>query len=139
MLGDQKAFGRRFVPRAEDAELSLADRARTDASRLHHEVARSVRDRLRRQQVSQGEFAASIGWGPERLSRALNGAAPMSLEDLLLLVNTSGSNLARAAIAALSAEDEAVANLEFLLAYLTSQQDQVRARIADISRARPST
>lgn len=132
-------FGRRRATWIGYAPDDYPAAARLSAARVQHEVAREVRGTLERDKLTQEAFAASISWTPVRLSRALNGAAPVALEDLLLLICASRSTLGAVATAADLGSDAVTENLEHLLTYLERQQQQVRARIAGIAQAHPST
>lgn len=132
------AFGRRSTTWAV-AHASPAAESRRSAAMLQHHVAMSLRASLRARRVSQETLARELGWSAGRLSRAMSGAAPVSVEDLLLLSTVSGASFLAAATAAGLIRESGVENLQYLQGYLEHQLSQVQARIADNARAHPST
>lgn len=138
MLRDPRKFGRKG---AEWIEVSLADRAavaRRDAARVQHEASVKLRQSLKKRMTHQA-FAAEIAWSPGRLSRALNGAAPVSLEDLLLLIGAVPTSLGSVANDANLAPDADIKEIQVVLQYLRQLEENARARIAHIERGHSST
>lgn len=134
---DAAAFGRRRVEWRE-AVGTLA-RGRLDAAKLQHHAALAVRAQLRMERRRQKDFAADIGFGPERLSRMLNGAAPAALDDVLVLLAGIDVPLARIVARALSPDEADLAGQRYLLGYLDWQREQIAGRIARSAPGRPST
>ena len=113
--------------------------ARFEAARVQHHVAIRVRRVLHDRRITQETFAASIDWTPGRLSRALNGATPTALDDLLLLMSASESSLGAVAQDARLAPEGNLAQFEFLATFLAKIQENVQAEIARSAPTRPSS
>lgn len=138
LCDDPGAFGRRRTTWTATDAWPAAE-SRRAAAMLQHHVAMSLRACLRARRVNQETLARELGWSAGRLSRAMSGAAPVSVEDLLLLSTASGASFLAAVTAAGLIRESGEEHLQYLQGYLEHQLSQVQARIADNARARPST
>lgn len=134
---EPKAFGRRAV-QWRDVEGTIEE-GRLEAAKLQHHAAIAVRVRLRGRRQKQREFAEDLGLGPERLSRMLNGASPIALDDLMVILEGAAVPFARVVREAFSPDEGDASNLAYLRSYLERQLAAVTGRISDSGRGRPST
>lgn len=106
---------------------SRAAKAESQAARLHHHVARSVRAYLEENKLTQIELAEELSWRKGRLNRLLNGSATLNIADMYALLGACGLSLTRL-VGSLAADDiEPAVRKSIITAYLADQLEQLGA------------
>src|SRR5690606_17152899 len=66
------------------------ERARSRAAQVQDAAVAHVLAGLKARRYRRADLLERTGWGRERLSRLMNGAAPVDLDDLMLLLDAAG-------------------------------------------------